>query len=236
MDQGGIGRQVQGVLFRVCKFMDQSGTDGQVQGSLFRVCKFMDQSGTCWQVKGPLVYFTHFFKLQTGWNFKNKWLRPSPFFMSKCLLVGWEIYAAKRSQRLTCPKPKQNPTSQTHPGRRRLRLRYPHHCAPHPRGSSRRWRPGDPNGGRLVVGAQGVGEVGREACRPLWYSLVPLVFLLLQAPCIARFLNDWCALAGKPIQAALLLNYDPSGPSRLLPVVWVFSPSSDHFCFTFFMV
>ncbi|CAD6272488.1 unnamed protein product [Miscanthus lutarioriparius] len=25
--------------------------------------------------------------------------------------------------------------------------------------------------------------------------------------------------SGKPVQAALLLNYDPSGPSRLLPVV-----------------
>ena len=42
----GTGRQVQGPLFCVCKFIDQSGTGGQVQGSLFRVCKFIDQSGT----------------------------------------------------------------------------------------------------------------------------------------------------------------------------------------------
>jgi len=39
--------------------MDQSGTDRQVQGALFRICKFMDQSGTGRQVKGPPpVYFT----------------------------------------------------------------------------------------------------------------------------------------------------------------------------------
>ncbi|AQK93317.1 Profilin family protein, partial [Zea mays] len=40
-----------------------------------------------------------------------------------------------------------------------------------------------------------------------------------QAPCLARFVTDYHALAGKPVQAALLLNYAPSGPSRLLPVV-----------------
>jgi hypothetical protein len=32
-------------------------------------------------------------------------------------------------------------------------------------------------------------------------------------------LTDRRALAGKPVSAALLLNYDPSGPSRLLPVM-----------------
>uniref|UniRef100_A0A0E0L036 Uncharacterized protein n=1 Tax=Oryza punctata TaxID=4537 RepID=A0A0E0L036_ORYPU len=30
--------------------------------------------------------------------------------------------------------------------------------------------------------------------------------------------------SGKPVKAALLLNYDPKGPSRLLPVVWVSDP------------
>ena len=57
MDQSGTGRQVQGSLFCVCKFMDQSGTGRQVQRSLFWGYKFMDR-GTGWQVKGPQVYFT----------------------------------------------------------------------------------------------------------------------------------------------------------------------------------
>ncbi|NP_001145006.1 uncharacterized LOC100278172 [Zea mays] len=38
-----------------------------------------------------------------------------------------------------------------------------------------------------------------------------------------RVWEKWAAkhigTSGKPVQAALLLNYDPSGPSRLLPVV-----------------
>jgi len=77
------------------------------------------------------------------------------------------------------------------------------------------------NGDGLGVGAPGVGEVGPEARRPRRSSLVPLPFAPPQAPVYRpiSFVTDRRALAGKQVQAALLLNYDPSGPSRLLPVM-----------------
>ena len=90
------------------------------------------------------------------------------------------------------------------------------------------------NGDGLGVGAPGVGEVGPEARRPRRSSLVPLPFAPPQAPVYRPIwlLTDRRALAGKQVQAALLLNYDPSGPSRLLPVMWALYHLPD--CFDFY--
>ncbi|TVU18564.1 hypothetical protein EJB05_34670, partial [Eragrostis curvula] len=121
----------------------------------------------------------------------------------------------KTAQDVTQAKPKRTkihhfPHHANAPRRRRLRLLFPTAgaaavatTAPHGRG--------------LVVGTPGMGEVGCEARWPLWSPFLPLLFF--EPSFSSPILTDRRALAGKPVRAALLLNYDPSGPSRLLPVI-----------------
>uniref|UniRef100_A0A453IAD3 Uncharacterized protein n=2 Tax=Aegilops tauschii subsp. strangulata TaxID=200361 RepID=A0A453IAD3_AEGTS len=72
----------------------------------------------------------------------------------------------------------------------------------------------------LDMGVPGVGEVDREA-RRIFRSAVPFLPLPLRSSfCYPVWTNPHpLAVAGMPVKAALLLNYDPTGPSRLLPIV-----------------
>jgi hypothetical protein len=68
------------------------------------------------------------------------------------------------------------------------------------------------------VGAPGVGEVDRKARRLFRYGL-PSVSLRYSFWFLVHRKLIPNPLAGMPVKAALLLNYDPTGPSRLLPIM-----------------
>jgi hypothetical protein len=122
----------------------------------------------------------------------------------------------------TSPRNPSNCATRSLPRRRRLRcLPLPHRPAPPPPRRGRRYRP--PNGGGLVIGAPGVGEVGHEARRPLRSSsLAPLRFFApFKLPRIAPDL-----ICNRP--PCSRREAGPGGAAAQLRPVWAVSAPSGH--------
>lgn len=133
------------------------------------------------------------------------------------------LLSKREKKKASWPGPGLLPTAQQNPGfpsgrqSSRCLLRLRRLCQAQP---TRRGGRHFSHGCGLDMGVPGVGEVDREA-RRVFRSAVPFLPLPLRSSfCYPVWTNPHrLAVAGMPVKAALLLNYDPTGPSRLLPIV-----------------